>query len=256
MKSDNNTSRRAFIKKGAAAALSVSVLSSFDLKAFSNTTPMLPELNSIEGEFELPPLPYDYNALEPHIDTMTMMIHHDKHHATYVQKLNEAVAQVPGLKGRPLEELITNVSSLPETVRNAVRNHGGGHWNHSFFWNLMAPNATTKNASDKLSQAVKTGWKDMDSFKAEFNKAATGVFGSGWAWLVKDRQSGALSIVTTPNQDNPLMDISGQRGKPILGIDVWEHAYYLKYQNKRADYVAAFWNVVNWEQVSKWYEEA
>ncbi len=190
--------------------------------------------------FTLPALPYAFDALEPHIDKLTMEIHHDRHHKAYVDNLNKAV----GTSTKSLEELLATVSTQPV----AVRNNGGGHWNHSFFWQLLAP-ATGKQPSAALLAQIQKDFGSLDNLKAEFGKAATSRFGSGWAWLlVKD---GKLVISSTPNQDNPLMDIAEVKGKPILALDVWEHAYYLKYQNKRADYINAFWNVVNWDFVSQ-----
>lgn len=203
-----------------------------------------------DGEFTLPALGYANNALEPHIDEMTMMIHHDKHHAGYVAKLNAAIDKAPELRGRSLDQLLKNVGGLPEEVRTAIRNNGGGHWNHSFFWQVMSPNAAASMPSDALRNAMIATWNDMDTFKAEFKKTASGVFGSGWAWVIKDQQ-GNLKLTSTPNQDNPLMDTSAERGMPILGIDVWEHAYYLKNQNRRGDYIDSFLQVVDWDFVSK-----
>jgi len=195
--------------------------------------------------FELAPLPYAYNALEPFIDERTMQIHHDKHHQAYVTNLNGAIEKTPELASWSLTDLVVKLNQVPEGVRTAVRNHGGGHWNHDFFWNVMAPAGTTK-ASAKLTTAIDTAFGNLDSFKAEFEKAAMGRFGSGWAWLVADK-AGKLSVVSTANQDNPLTDGL----KPVLGVDVWEHAYYLKYQNLRAEYLKQWWNVVNWDQASK-----
>ncbi|MFD3276669.1 superoxide dismutase [Aquirufa sp. PLAD-142S6K] len=190
--------------------------------------------------FTLPALPYAFDALEPHIDKLTMEIHHDRHHKAYVDNLNKAV----GASTKSLEELLATVSTQPV----AVRNNGGGHWNHSFFWQLLAP-ATGKQPSAELLAQIQKDFGSLENLKAEFGKAATSRFGSGWAWLlVKD---GKLVISSTPNQDNPLMDVAEVKGKPILALDVWEHAYYLKYQNKRADYINAFWNVVNWDFVSQ-----
>ena len=190
--------------------------------------------------FTLPALPYAFDALEPHIDKLTMEIHHDRHHKAYVDNLNKAV----GASTKSLDELLANVSTQPV----AVRNNGGGHWNHSFFWQLLAP-ASGKQPSAELLAQIQKDFGSFDNLKAEFGKAASSRFGSGWAWLlVKD---GKLVISSTPNQDNPLMDVAEVKGKPILALDVWEHAYYLKYQNKRADYINAFWNVVNWDFVSQ-----
>jgi Fe-Mn family superoxide dismutase len=200
--------------------------------------------------FELPALPYAYNALEPYIDEQTMIIHHDRHHATYVNNLNAALEGHADLQNKTIEELIGNLDSVPENIRTAVRNNGGGHANHSLFWTIMAPNAGGA-PSGKLAEAIDKELGGFEKFKDDFSKAAAGRFGSGWAWLSVTKD-GKLEISSTPNQDSPLME-----GKtPILGLDVWEHAYYLKYQNKRPDYIAAFWNVVNWEEVGKRYEAA
>jgi len=191
----------------------------------------------------LAPLPYDYAALEPHIDTQTMQIHHGKHHQAYVTNLNAALDKHPALHGHSLDDLLRNLATVPEDIRTAVRNNGGGHWNHTFFWNLMAPNAGGA-PTGALGEAITASFGSFDAFKEKFAAAGMGRFGSGWAWLVDTGSS--LEIMSTPNQDNPLMD--GR--KAILGVDVWEHAYYLKYQNRRADYLAAFWNVVNWQAVA------
>ncbi|HEX2602385.1 MAG TPA: superoxide dismutase [Gemmatimonadaceae bacterium] len=194
--------------------------------------------------FTLPPLPYDFAALEPYIDAKTMEIHHGKHHQAYVNNLNAAIEKAPELASKSLDDLIRNVNKAPEAVRTAVRNNGGGHWNHSMFWQIMAPKAGGEPGGN-LGNAIKSAFGDFAKFREQFNAAATGRFGSGWAWLVNN--GGKLSITSTPNQDNPLME--GQ--KAILGLDVWEHAYYLKYQNKRPDYIQAWWNVVNWKEVEK-----
>ena len=199
--------------------------------------------------FTLPALPYDFTALEPHIDAKTMEIHHGKHHQTYVNNLNAAIEKAPELASKSLDDLMRGVNKLPEAVRTAIRNNGGGHWNHSMFWELMAAKAGGE-PTGKLADAIKSAFGDFTGFKQLFSAAAAARFGSGWVWLISD--SGKLSITSTPNQDNPLMD--GR--KAILGLDVWEHAYYLKYQNRRADYVAAWWNVVNWAEVAKRYEAA
>jgi superoxide dismutase, Fe-Mn family len=200
--------------------------------------------------FTLPPLPYPYNALEPHIDERTMQIHHDKHHATYVNNLNAALESFTDFQKKSVEELIGNLDAIPEKARTAVRNNGGGHVNHTMFWEMMAPGGA-KEPGGELAQAINKAFGGFDKFKEAFAKACTGRFGSGWAWLVSDR-SGGLTIEDTPNQDTPLMN--GR--KPILGCDVWEHAYYLTYQNRRPDYVAAWWNVVNWTDVAKRYDAA
>lgn len=194
--------------------------------------------------FTLPALPYDFSALEPHIDARTMEIHHGKHHQAYITNLNAAVEKAPELSGKSLDELMRNINSVPEAVRTAVRNNGGGHWNHSMFWTIMGPNAGGA-PTGALGDAINSTFGGFDKFKEQFAAAGTGRFGSGWVWLLND--GGKLSITSTPNQDNPLME-----GKTaILGLDVWEHAYYLHYQNKRPDYIAAWWNVVNWDAVTK-----
>jgi Fe-Mn family superoxide dismutase len=194
--------------------------------------------------FTLPPLPYDFGALEPHIDAKTMEIHHGKHHQTYVNNLNAAIEKAPELASKSLDDLIRNVDKAPEAVRTAIRNNGGGHWNHSMFWQIMSPNAGGEPGGN-LGNAVRSAFGDFAKVREQFSAAATGRFGSGWAWLVNN--GGKLSITSTPNQDNPLME--GQ--KAILGLDVWEHAYYLKYHNRRPDYIQAWWNVVNWKEVEK-----
>jgi len=198
--------------------------------------------------FALPPLPYDYAALEPHIDARTMEIHHTKHHQAYVNNLNAALEKAPEFQQKSLDDIIASLSMVPDAVRTAVRNNAGGHWNHSMFWLIMSPKGGG-DPSGNLGDAVAKSFGDMAKLKEQFNAAASSRFGSGWAWLVADG-SGALKIESTPNQDNPAMD-----GRyPILGLDVWEHAYYLKYQNRRADYISAWWNVVNWPEVAKRYE--
>ena len=193
---------------------------------------------------ELPKLPYDYAALEPHIDARTMEIHHSKHHQAYVTNLNAALDKHSELHSKSLDDLLRGINTVPEDIRTAVRNNGGGHWNHSRFWTWMAPGAGGA-PTGALGDAINSAFGSFDKFKEEFAKAGVGRFGSGWAWLIDE--GGKLSIVSTPNQDNPLMD--GKRA--ILGLDVWEHAYYLKYQNRRPDYIAAWWNVVNWNEVGK-----
>lgn len=196
---------------------------------------------------ELPQLPYAYDALEPHIDARTMEIHHSKHHQTYVNNLNAALSNHPELEGKSAEELIKDLSALPEDIRTAVRNNGGGHVNHSMFWLCMSPNAGGE-PSGELADAINSELGGLDAFKEQFAKAGATRFGSGWAWLCVDR-GGKLVVTSTPNQDNPISDGLS----PILGLDVWEHAYYLNYQNRRPDYISAFWNVVNWEQVASNY---
>ena len=194
--------------------------------------------------FTLPPLPYDFAALEPHIDAKTMEIHHGKHHQTYVNNLNAAIEKAPDLAKKSLDDLMRSVNTVPESVRTAVRNNGGGHWNHSMFWQIMGPKAGGEPGGN-LGNAIRSAFGDFAKFREQFSAAGVGRFGSGWAWLINS--GGKLSITSTPNQDNPLME--GQRA--IMGLDVWEHAYYLKYQNRRPDYVAAWWNVVNWAEVNK-----
>ncbi len=196
--------------------------------------------------FTLPALPYANDALEPHIDARTMEIHHTKHHQAYVNNLNAAMEKAPELASKSLDDLMRGINSVPEAVRTAVRNNGGGHWNHSLFWQLMGPGKGGE-PTGTLADAIKSAFGDFNKFKEQFAAAGVGRFGSGWAWLIND--GGKLSITSTPNQDNPLMD-----GKTaILGLDVWEHAYYLKYQNRRPDYIGAWWNVVNWDAVADRY---
>lgn len=199
--------------------------------------------------FELPALPYEFNALEPHIDAKTMEIHHGKHHNGYVTNLNAAVNGTD-LEGKSLEELMASISSAP----GAVRNNGGGNYNHSLFWTVLSPNGGGEPTGE-LAAAITKKFGSLAALKEEFNKAAATRFGSGWAWLSVDA-SGELQVSSTPNQDNPLMDIAEVKGTPILGLDVWEHAYYLNYQNKRPDYINAFWSVVNWDEVSKRFAAA
>ncbi len=197
--------------------------------------------------FQLNPLPYAYDALEPFIDTLTMQIHHDKHHAAYVNNLNGALEKHPELASKSLESLLSDLNALPEDIRTVIRNHGGGTWNHNLFWAVMTPQSGGAPKSG-LVKALTSAFGSFDAFKAEFEKAANGRFGSGWAWLVK--KAASLAIISTANQDNPL----SEGMIPILGLDVWEHAYYLKYQNRRAEYVGKWWNVVNWDEVARRYE--
>jgi Fe-Mn family superoxide dismutase len=198
--------------------------------------------------FTLPALPYGYDALEPHIDQLTMQIHHDKHHQAYVDNLNKAIAGTEN-ENKSLEELIKNAGQLSA----AIRNNGGGHWNHSFFWEILSPDGGGK-PEGKLASAIDEAFGSLDAMKEKFNAAGAGRFGSGWAWLIVN--DGKLSITSTPNQDNPLMDVADAKGTPILGADVWEHAYYLKYQNKRGDYLKAFWEAVNWKKAAELFENA
>jgi Fe-Mn family superoxide dismutase len=197
----------------------------------------------------LPALPYAHDALEPHFDKLTMEIHHGKHHNAYVTNLNNAIVGTDA-ENKSIEELIANISKYPMPVRN----NGGGHWNHTFFWNSLAPNAGG-NPTGKLADAITTEFGSFETFKEKFAAAGTTRFGSGWAWLCVDANK-KLCVCSTPNQDNPLMDIADCKGTPIIGLDVWEHAYYLHYQNRRPDYIAAFWNVINWAEVSKRYDAA
>jgi Fe-Mn family superoxide dismutase len=205
--------------------------------------------------YELPPLPYPKDSLEPHIDAQTMEIHHDKHHGAYVTNVNKAIAGKADLEKKSVEDLISNLDAVPADVRTAVRNNGGGHANHSMFWKLLAAKAGGA-PSGKLADDLKAAFGSFDAFKEKFEAAGLGRFGSGWVWLVVN--NGKLEIVSTANQDNPIMGkaVCGAEGKPVLGCDVWEHAYYLKYQNRRADYLKAFWNVVNWAEVAKHYDAA
>ncbi|KAA6440387.1 superoxide dismutase [Dyadobacter flavalbus] len=196
--------------------------------------------------FTLDPLPYANNALEPHIDALTMEIHHDRHHQAYVTNLNAAVAGTE-LEGKSIEELLAGISKAPAPVRN----NGGGHWNHSFFWKSLSSNGGGEPTGE-LAKAIDSKFGSFSAFKDEFKKAATGRFGSGWAWLIV-KDGGELAITSTPNQDNPLMDIAEAKGTPVIGLDVWEHAYYLKYQNKRPDYIDAYWNVVDWKAADALY---
>src|SRR3989344_2463295 len=200
--------------------------------------------------FTLPDLPYPYNALEPHIDEKTMQIHHDKHHGAYVKNLNDALANLQQYNNTTIQQLMAELDKVPEVVRMKVRNNGGGHANHSFFWTIMAPKAGGQ-PSGALAKAIDSAFGSFPLFQEKFNAAGVGRFGSGWVWLLNDK--GKLSITDTPNQDNPWMDLPAQAGgkTPILGLDVWEHAYYLKYQNLRPDYIKAWWNVVNWSEVER-----
>ena len=200
--------------------------------------------------FTLPTLPYPYDALEPHFDAKTMEIHHTKHHNTYVTKLNEALGNAPALGSKSLEELLTGINSVPENIRNAVRNHGGGHHNHSLFWTILAPQAGGEPSGD-LAAAINAEFGGFAAFKEKFSTTAANHFGSGWAWLCVDKAR-KLVLKSLPNQDSPLMDGL----TPILGLDVWEHAYYLRYQNRRSEYIAAFWNVVTWPEVAKQFAAA
>ena len=218
------------------------------LTAVAAAAPLLPRTLAADappaGPFTLPPLPYAFDALEPHLDAQTMQIHHDKHHAAYVANLNKAVTGHADLETKSVEDLVRNLAAIPEPIRKAVQNQGGGHANHSLFWLSLKKNEGGKPAGE-LAQAIDKKWNSLDGFKADFTKAATSVFGSGWAWLALNGKE--LVIEATPNQDTPL----SQGRTPLFGIDVWEHAYYLKYQNRRPEYIAAFYNVINWDFVSE-----
>ena len=238
--------RRKFIYS-VAAITAASALEPF-AKSITNISNNKNRSETTMAKFELPPLPYTNDALEPYIDKMTMEIHHDKHHQGYVTNLNKAVDGTE-MATKTLEELITNISKYPI----AVRNNGGGHWNHSLFWTLMKQNGGGE-PTDALGDAIKSSFGSFDEFKTQFGKAGATRFGSGWAWLVV--QNGKLVIGSTPNQDNPLMDVSDFKGTPVLGLDVWEHAYYLKYQNRRPEYIENWWNVINWAEASKRFSEA
>jgi len=235
------SNRKDFLKTGAILAAGATLYRPA-VKAAINTINQFTN----DGLFALPKLPYAYNALEPFIDAQTMEIHHGKHHQAYINNLNAAIAKEASLKGKSVEELIATIDKLPENVRTTIRNNGGGHWNHAFFWQILK--SGTK-PSEKITNIITKNFGSMDEFKKQFEKAALGQFGSGWAWLIK--QGDKLIVTSTPNQDNPLMDIATVKGNPIIGLDVWEHAYYLKYQNKRAEYTQAFWNILNWEKVEQ-----
>lgn len=238
--------RRKFIYSVAAIS-AASVIKPF-AKNITNISNNKKRSELIMGQFELPKLPYAYDALEPYIDKMTMEIHYTKHHQTYVNNLNKAV-EGTDMAGKSLEELLKNISKHPV----AVRNNGGGHWNHSLFWTVMKQNGGGE-PTGALADAIKSAFGSFNDFKTQFSNAAATRFGSGWAWLVV--QNGKLVVGSTPNQDNPLMDISDLKGKPIFGLDVWEHAYYLKYQNRRPEYIENWWNVINWAEVTKRFSEA
>ncbi|HNR19506.1 MAG TPA: Fe-Mn family superoxide dismutase [Bacteroidia bacterium] len=231
----HNNSRRNFIKQSAIAGAGLV----FAARGISNAS-----LADSSTTFSLPALPYKYEELEPHIDALTMQIHHSKHHQAYVDNLNKALKDVTTTY-RTIEEILKNISKHTA----AVRNNGGGHYNHTLFWELMKPNGGG-TPTGSLSDAINTTFGDFEKMKQLFNDAAKSRFGSGWAWLIKNAE-GKLEITSTPNQDNPLMDVAEKNGKPVLALDVWEHAYYLKYQHKRADYVAAWWNVLNWDEAAK-----
>ena len=208
------------------------------------------ETSSQSGAFQLPPLPYAYNALEPHIDAATMKFHHDKHHATYVKNLNGAIQKHPELKGKTAAQMLQNLNSVPEDIRTTIRNNGGGHVNHSMFWQIMRPNGGGQ-PKGAIASVITQNFGSFEKFQAQFNSSGEKRFGSGWVWLVRT-PSGKFEITSTPNQDSPLI----KGNYPIMGNDVWEHAYYLKYQNRRADYLKAWWNVLNWDEINKRLEQA
>lgn len=237
--------RRKFIY-ALGAIPAVSILGKVE-NQFNNINKHIRSTNTM-AKFELPALPYSYDALEPYIDKMTMEIHHTKHHNAYVTNLNKAIEGTEN-ESRTLEEMFSNISKLPA----AVRNNGGGHWNHSLFWTLMKQNGGGK-PTGKIADAINSAFGSFDEFKTKFSTAAATRFGSGWAWLLV--QDGKLIVSSTPNQDNPLMDVAEVKGTPVLGLDVWEHAYYLKYQNKRPDYIENWWNVVNWDKVNELFSKA
>ncbi|HNU99840.1 MAG TPA: superoxide dismutase [Verrucomicrobiota bacterium] len=245
MKNSLMTRREAMQRAGLAATACVAGAAQFQVAAQNSASPAAPEAEP----YRLPPLPYAADALEPHIDARTMEIHHGKHHAAYVQNLNRAVAEFSALAAKPVEALVRDLSAIPEKIRTAVRNNGGGHVNHTLFWQLLERNKNGR-PTGALARAIEDKFGSFDNFRQEFTKAALGVFGSGWAWLTVD--GAGLRLEATPNQDTP---ISFNR-TPILGLDVWEHAYYLKYQNRRADYIAAFFNVIHWDAVANLYNQA
>lgn len=254
METKTENGRRSFLKNSLLLT-ATGLVAPFMLKAKTKDGITLStDTTSDGGPFILPALPYAYNALEPHIDAMTMQIHHDKHHAAYVNNLNKAIEENNlssiAMGASALDDLVKNVSKYPM----AIRNNGGGHWNHSFFWKLMKPNGGGA-PSGKLADAINSSFTSFDNMKTKFDEAGAKRFGSGWAWLYVNKD-GKLDIGSTPNQDNPLMDISDIKGTPVLGLDVWEHAYYLKYQNKRADYINAWWNLVNWDQAAQNFDLA
>ena len=214
---------------------------------------MLMVASSLSAQYQLPKLAYSYSALEPYIDSATMYIHYNNHHGAYTKNLNDALAKYPELQKKPINELFANMDQIPEDIETSVSNNGGGYWNHEFFWNCMSPSKTQPSIA--LSKAITENFGSFENFKKEFSSAASTVFGSGWAWLIVT-DSGKLKIVKTANQDNPLMDVVADKGTPILAIDVWEHAYYLKNKNVRSAYIENFWQVINWQFVSEKYADA
>ncbi len=254
---ENNTphvSRRQFISTGALATGGI-LLAGVSCSTTDHAQPAPVAGVGTPTPFVTPPLPYDYKALEPYIDAQTMQIHHDRHHEGYTRNLNAALDQEPQLKGRTIEQLMAGTAALPASARMSIRNHGGGYYNHNLFWEIMAP-AAGSMPGEPLASALTKAYGGLDKFKAQFTDAGMKRFGSGWAWLIV-KADRSLAITSTPNQDNPLMNgIADATGTPILGLDVWEHAYYLKYQNRRAEYIAAWWQVVNWANVSARYAAA
>ena len=238
------TSRRQFLAGAAALVAAGAVLPAHAQDASAPKAADADKPN--DNTFKLAPLPYPYEALEPHIDVQTMRIHHDKHHAAYVKNLNAALEDHGDLKGKSLEDLLRNVDSVPESIRTAVRNNGGGHANHSMFWDIITPGGS-KTPTGELAEAINSSFESFDKFQKAFEEAGAKRFGSGWVWLIKPKDQMKLEVVSTPNQDTPLME--GHH--PIIGNDVWEHAYYLKYQNRRADYLKAWWNVLNWDKAAE-----
>lgn len=243
-----NNSKRNFLRAALAAPLAASLI---DVKHFATTTTTTANLQQTAAAtaaatpFTLPPLGYDYRALEPHIDAQTMMLHHDKHHQAYVNNLNAAVAKYPELGRRTPEDLIRNLDSIPQDIRAAVQNNGGGHVNHTMFWRIMKPNGGGAPTGE-IARIINTNFGNFENFKTRFNEAGEKRFGSGWAWFVRNNSSGKYEVVSTANQDNPL----SMNMFPVMGNDVWEHAYYLKYNNRRADYLKAWWNTVNWDEIN------
>lgn len=242
-----HNSRRDFIKNTAIITTGLALAPNLACKTTKVAAIVKPSTYPTADGYVQQPLGYAYNALEPYIDAQTMEIHYTKHHSGYIKNLNKVAFAHESMMGKSLEELLQKVSTLPADVKTTVRNNGGGHWNHTFFWQVMTDKRDTKPSAE-LETAITKKWGSVDAFKAEFEKSASSRFGSGWAWLVNT--SKGLEITSTPNQDNPLMDVADVQGVPLLGVDVWEHAYYLKYQNKRADYLKNWWNVVNWDRVN------
>jgi superoxide dismutase, Fe-Mn family len=247
-------SRRKFLTLGAAtlaaSAVSVPFLRAETKAGSIADAPMMPRTG---GVFEVAPLPFAYDSLVPSIDEETMHLHHDKHYAAYTKKLNEALEKAPDLKGKTIEALLSNTKSLPPEVRKVIRNNGGGYYNHILFWRMLTPERGQPEGD--LAAAITKKFGSVDNFKTLFSKEASDVFGSGWAWLIMTPQ-GELEITSTPNQDSPIMDVAETPGKPVLGLDVWEHAYYLKYKNVRADYIKSWWDVANWKTASELYAAA